>query len=589
MENKKWQYLKARLGAEKNFIQILLTFLIAGTILPAVLLSVANVQQYRDGAEPLSTSFTEISVVLLILGVIAVLMGVVFLPMKSLSYLLDRKETDMIFALPVTRRRRFWSDFLSGIFCYVLPFLVLTCLSMLVILIPALREAGSSFFGYHLSGGKMAVQLFLDLNVVNLFSYIFVFFVGETVGNRLDFLAYLMVLLITIPLDFCSLAVALNGAMGTTSIPSVYAPALLTNPFGFLVGVFLNVKNEVISSDFWKYLIPALMMGLFLFLAEKMHEKRKAEQTGKGIVFRWVSCFLLLSLGIIMGNFVNTAVGIVSSFVLFLVLMLYMQRGKVKAKTTGKLFLLYLGGILLTVLFGVLARTTGAFGMKNYRPSAASIDSVELSASYIPDQVFHSRKAIEIIRKYDPAGAAEDSEDENFSEEESADDSTVFINYRKKDGTRVYRYENMSDSELNAFVRELCSTPEYVQNQEENFEAMVRDVSQYGSFIGTVYTSPEQKISMVTYSEEDFTEGEYRISEKEIPAFLTDVKTAAEKDYQDGSTYDHAVYSLDGFFLVSKDDTNLISVMKKYGILDEKGNPVKTVSEDTSAEDTDSE
>lgn len=613
-------YLKAKNSLLSRFRWIMLVLMTLGTLIPAALFSVSNYQYVTGNSDPRKlNSILSIAALLLVLCAVSVFMGVIILPARNFAYLLNREKTDMIYALPVTRKKRFFSDFLMGILDYVLPFAVLSLISMLIILIPTSTRLDGNILNYTTISAGEAWVIWADLNIGSLFACCFSVFVLQFVGNKLDYYVYLFLLLVSVPLDFVCLGEKLGQGLHATTMGGLYAPVFVTNPLGFLLnlgnGILYNADSTsgILVPPLVKYIVAALVMVLLVFLAFRMHLNRKAEQTGKGIIFRGALYFLVASVGIITGSLATTATGIVSAVIVFILMSLFLTRAKMNLRKFWNILIPYAAFMAVPLLTGFISSKTEAFDMENYRPAAADISSVSVSCDPYTDLKFRNQETIQDIEKLDVPEHFDNAENERRIVPDSDDETDmrhyVYITYHMKNGIAINRQLIYNNADIIAFRKFLFSSQDFadstadeiIGDMEQTITGNGRGnysddaVSCSATFIPEVYTFTDDgdttyftinsNQELVPVDGDAFKEGVYSVPGDQVADYISDLKRAIRKDYIRDFPEEDAKYQIGTKLYVSEKDKNILAVLRKYNILDSKGNLNALFSEDEETED----
>lgn len=84
----------------------------------------------------------------IVIAVIATVIGglmAIYFAAANFRYLFDRNRVDMYMSLPLSSKRRFMSDFFSGLFSYLVPFAATQILSMIIFLFAHIFVDGNSY------------------------------------------------------------------------------------------------------------------------------------------------------------------------------------------------------------------------------------------------------------------------------------------------------------------------------------------------------------------------------------------------------------------------------------------------------------
>lgn len=350
--------------------------------------------------------------------IIAGLAGII-IAMVNYRYLYNKAQVDMCLAAPLSRKQRFLSDYLSGLISYILPFIITTVLSGILLLIGHFAYDGKSFPIYDSYGDVSYVyecECFADivptfLTVVYTGILMMIMLYTITVltacccGSLFESVLYNIFINAAIPAVIYVVYYGTfeNVLFGINADPTVLKALSVTSPLGGLVYLAANsfgasalyAYNETdsftmsyISAPFWVIgyiIVTALMFALAYYL----YSKRKAEQVSKPFVFRGlyvftISLILIVAIQLAFSELQNDPSNIISVFIatfaVYLLMEIVSNRG---FKRIWMGIVRY--AVTVGVFFGftVLVNKTACFGTVNKIPSAESIDSIVISTEGI--------------------------------------------------------------------------------------------------------------------------------------------------------------------------------------------------------------
>lgn len=552
-------YLKAKVRLNSRFLKILLIFMVIGTVIPSILFSIALNILNNDTSNLYSTSIhslTAIGFIMMNFGIISIVMGMIFLPAKNFTYLINKKYSDMFFSLPITKKERFKKDFLAGILFYVIPIAICSLISVLI-----LYPSSSSFLNELLgvdyttkaSFGKI-LRFWLDLNITSLFTYCVSVFVVQIAGNMLDYLIYLILTMISVPIDIFAICQDITAHLSGTDISSIYNPLFVTSPIGFFFNLFYKSPVPVAEN----YIVVTIFILLTVFLSYYVHMKRKAEHTGKQMIFSKIIMFLIFSLGMLFGSFSFNAPAIISAIVAFLIIMLIITRGKLNIIKDHKKIIAYVLGFISIALFGVICSITNSFGLRYYHPSLESTEKIEVNGIYNWSSLdFTNKENIKKFMEYDTK--------ENIDEKDDSNLNTINITFYCHGDKTVSNTINLTQKDYDTLQKEIFKSDEFPKSVADKFESSVRDDYKYGikyqkynGFVGT--------ISYQSDKDDDESYLTYHINKNDFDNYIKDMKQAIIADYS--NNYDSDYWCLlDNVVIVDNDYKNLKSVMGKYKIV----------------------
>ena len=123
----------------------------------------------------------------------------VFIEINVFSYLHQKNKTDMIMSLPITTKQRFWSDFLSGLLMYVLPYLFSLIPTGIILGILNSKYDLDRIIGMDL---KTIIFSFIALFLIMIMLYAFILLALVCCGTLRGAITYIIALNAIIPLFF---------------------------------------------------------------------------------------------------------------------------------------------------------------------------------------------------------------------------------------------------------------------------------------------------------------------------------------------------------------------------------------------------
>ncbi len=323
LENKKGRFFSKAVmhNARQNIIQnlkliiVLFVLHIAGA--PLVLMSlICQIPVYGRNFD--TDVYMSIAAISTALGAA----GGIICALSIFSYLYKKSDVDMRLGLPMTTAQRFVSDFLSGLFVYVMPFLAAQILTWILMLIGHLTLDGKTFT----DTSSPIYQSETSLNHVfsewecNIFSetapmlwrgilggillmlmfYVVTVLVTACCGNIFECVAYNILLNVLVPLMlYLICAVIADKAVCIDLERMLNKPMALCSPGGGVFGLVMALQDCVDSFEdyfiatvpesyysFGKWCVLFLLVTAVLGAAAYLiYRLRRAEDTGKPVVF----------------------------------------------------------------------------------------------------------------------------------------------------------------------------------------------------------------------------------------------------------------------------------------------------------------
>ncbi len=339
------------------------------------------------------------------------------------SYLYKKTDVDMRMGLPMSTSQRFVSDFLSGLFIYIVPFAAAQIITWILMLIGHLGFDGKTFPFYICSsddpievtsswtcdvfstaapylwrgiiGGILLMVMFYTVTV----------FVASLCGNIFESIGYNILLNVLVPLvAYMLISAVMDNAPGVSIDRYAYKAISLCGPFGGVAGLVLSL-NDIYYEDnnriFAAYYTYPQWCGLFLLITVLLgagtyliYRQRRAEDTGKPVVFgAFYHVILTLSMFCICYAFlVDDGSEIVP--MLIITAIVYLVFHVVRNRGFGHI-LKGIAAYVITIVVAagtfLLIEKTEGFGIGTYVPDPASVKCV-----YIPYTGFNEQSQGEL-------------------------------------------------------------------------------------------------------------------------------------------------------------------------------------------------
>lgn len=350
--------------------------------------------------------------------IMAGLAGII-IAMVNFRYLYNKAQVDMCLAAPLSRKQRFLSDYLSGLISYIVPFIITTIISGILLLAAHFAYDGKSFPIYDSYGDVSYVyecECFADIVPVfftvvytgilmMIMLYTITVMTACCCGSLFESVLYNIFINAAIPAVIYVVYYGTfeNVLFGINAEPTVLKALSVTSPLGGLVFLVANSFGEralygydesnsftmsYISAPFWiigYIIVTALMFALAYYL----YSKRKAEQVSKPFVFRGlyvftISLILIVAIQLAFSELENEPNNIISVFIATFAV--YMLMEIVSNRGFKRIWMgIVRYAVTVGIFFGftVLVDKTDCFGAVNKIPSAESIDRIVISTEGI--------------------------------------------------------------------------------------------------------------------------------------------------------------------------------------------------------------
>lgn len=399
-----------------NFKLMVIIFILHIMAMPMLIIS-AMIQMFENGKAYDLDIYAVIAVFTTGMGAAAGLICA----LSVFSYLYKKTDVDMRMGLPMSTSQRFVSDFLSGLFIYIVPFAAAQIITWILMLIGHLGFDGKSFY-IHSSDDPIEVTSswtcdlfstaapYLWRGIIGgillmIMFYTVTVFVASLCGNIFESIGYNILLNVLVPLvAYMIICAVMTNADGVSIDRYAYKAISLCGPFGGVAGLVLSL-NDIYYEDnnriFAAYYTYPQWCGLFLLITVLLgagtyliYRKRKAEDTGKPVVFgAFYHVILTLSMFCICYAFlVDDGSEIVPMLIITAVV--YLVFHVVRNRGFGHI-LKGIAAYVITIVVAagtfLLIEKTEGFGIGTYVPDPASVKCV-----YIPYTGFNEQSQGEL-------------------------------------------------------------------------------------------------------------------------------------------------------------------------------------------------
>lgn len=288
------------LGDKKLFIILAILHLIAApAVILAMIISVYTGQKEIDAYAVIGTLTTGL----------AGFLGI-FPAVDSFSCLHNKSVVDMRLSLPLNAKQRFFSNYFSGLFTYVAPFLGAQVVSLLLTGYGLIFMEGRTFYHEYFENGRLVRQPFvcdyfsyaapmlLKLILCGLLAMLMLYTVTVLItvccGSKFESIAYTILVNVLLPLTvICVTFSIFDNLYGISpEIPMLKIISFTSVAGAIVVALDWSMAGEMFygAEDLFDYgvwaavyfLIIAALCGLAFFL----YRKRRAEQVSKPFVFK---------------------------------------------------------------------------------------------------------------------------------------------------------------------------------------------------------------------------------------------------------------------------------------------------------------
>lgn len=473
-----------------NFKLMVIIFILHIMAMPMLIIS-AMIQMFENGKAYDLDIYAVIAVFTTGMGAAAGLICA----LSVFSYLYKKTDVDMRMGLPMSTSQRFVSDFLSGLFIYIVPFAAAQIITWILMLIGHLGFDGKTFY-IHSSDDPIEVTSswtcdlfstaapYLWRGIIGgillmIMFYTVTVFVASLCGNIFESIGYNILLNVLVPLvAYMLISAVIDNAPGVSIDRYAYKTISLCGPFGGVVGLVMSLNaifyedDIAVYSAYYTYpqwcllfLLITVLLGAGTYL---IYRKRKAEDTGKPVVFGvFYHVILTMAMFCICYSFmIDDGAEVIPMLIVTAVV--YFVFHVVRNRGFGHI----IKGIVIYVLtMGVasgsymLIRNTDGFGIGSYVPAPSSVKCV-----YIPYTGFNDQSQGELAY-FDIYGSAptkltqpeniqtitelhsEYIEKRNNNELNNIYTQQLEVVYRLKSGKMVYRFISLDEDAMARFIK----------------------------------------------------------------------------------------------------------------------------------------
>lgn len=414
--------------------------------------------------------------------VLATLAGIV-VAINNFSYLYKKTQVDMIYSLPIKASHRFFSDFLSGLSVYTLPYIGSFLIAVLILLGGSACDTELytdlfdnrimlTFFQFALCGLLIMVMLYtLTVLVITCCGSLFEIIFNTMIMNGL------------IPGIIMIISYIFFGDLYGVSIYDTAANIMgHTSPLGGVIYIIYYSVESAVSTDYmvigavtlikW-ILIFSLVTAGMMMLSMVLYLRRKAEDVSKPYVYKFLYYIVITSVTISICSIARASADTIFAVIVFSAIVYFIF--EVIANRGFRKFAFSVARYVLTMIsvfvLCIVSIATDGFGIEHHVPSLSSIKSVTLS--YVPfdlagDHYYDSKISVTLT---DKAGIElvrslhrEDIERHEAQEEEKRNNVydyeyyygepyPVKIKYHLKTGSNIVREYSFSFKEMTSIYQ----------------------------------------------------------------------------------------------------------------------------------------
>lgn len=524
--------------------------------------------------------FAGIAVVGAIIFLSSTIVYIVSAPIQMFSYNLIRSKTDMIYALPIKKDKRFLADFFGGLISVIIPYVLFGIVASLIVTFStdwgslSIPDAGinRTIFSTFLSGLAIITMIYSIVSLVCQFT-----------GTIIDAITFTVLIIAEIPAGILAVSSLVNQYSDYMTVYAYPAAFYGTNPVGLLIYTVSKLSgiigddatfSDSIMFPKWSLVLVIIISIIVIFaLAYIIQKFRKAEDTGKSVtcepIFH-IQMAIIAILFVMFGFLINgISVAIISCIFFAAIIYVFVKRGKFKSKTIiMSVVELCIAGAITASFAGAL-ESTDSFKCGEKIPSSSSVKSIDVSL------VDESSRSINVtfdepdkVKKItDLSKKALDFSNQLIKDEnlEITSNNITFL-FNLKSGfrkNRVYSASHITDSkEVYDYIYQ---TEEYKNAVAESAKEAIKENE---SFYHDYQTNKENYQNYLCFGDGVLTSQDTFDLSKDVTAELeTQFYRAALEDVENRTLediYQNDIYVTVNNFVVLTCDENMIDVLKKY-------------------------
>lgn len=506
--------------------------------------------------------------------VINMILGII-IPLKQFDYLFTKIKTDMAYALPMTRRQQFLSDFFSGLALYAGIYMGQVILSILF-MICDLDTWNESINGTMLFTTMVRALMLVLLIQISL--YTLTTLVIACTGAKIEAILASLYINLLIPGAIYIVGLLINRMMFGVDISKKIMDLIeSTSPFGG----FLALLEYIFSWEQIGGRVIALIVvtALFFVGAYLIITRRHAEDVGKPYVIRMfyhiVTFTVMVLIGIISVYYFNSIIlYVVFTFIFYFIIELITNRG---LNHLLKSLCRYVGMTVSAVVLMLTVIHTNFFGLTSVVANPAKVNFIELSYPGISGNMYNY-STVRITDKEMIECILEVQEDEISAYENQRknlginsllleDDRSYYFNgkptmditvHKKNGRTYTRTYELSYASVLKMAKVELSK--EYIDGMTENYMREVNNKNIRRLAVQDIFGIQEKQL----YYDEQGKNNQIVIEFFE--AWQKDMKNIPSvEEYLRPTKPSQYVVNMGGYdFIIRADFTNCIAFLNQY-------------------------
>ena len=396
-------------------------------------------------------------IVLLTIFVLPVLVSILLF-----KYTNEEKSSSFIHGLPISKRKLYITNILTGIVMYVIPFLV----NLIIILLLNLGEMGK-----YLQFTDI-IKWFGICMLYNTIFFAFATFIGTFCASKISH-GILTYILMYAPVGVLVLTSAITenilyGFKGLSSNFEEFTklPFIkIIEDFREMSSYYLSQTIEFETSTIIIYITSIIVM---LVLGYFIYKKRKLEITKEFIAFKGIRSFVKYAatflVNLLSYMYFYDVIGkhnirtLLASFIITLIAYLIIE---MILKKTYKVFKSIIGfivyAVIITITFVILS--TGAFGYETRIPKAENVEEVSFK---VRNETINFKEKQNIENIINLQQKLVDEKKKGYTE--------YTIEYKLKDGRKITRKYDINNSLYKEELNKILTSNEYYEEKIKQIE-----------------------------------------------------------------------------------------------------------------------
>ena len=396
-------------------------------------------------------------IVLLTIFVLPVLVSILLF-----KYTNEEKSSSFIHGLPISKRKLYITNILTGIVMYVIPFLV----NLIIILLLNLGEMGK-----YLQFTDI-IKWFGICMLYNTIFFAFATFIGTFCASKISH-GILTYILMYAPVGVLVLTSAITenilyGFKGLSSNFEEFTklPFIkIIEDFREMSSYYLSQTIEFETSTIIIYITSIIVM---LVLGYFIYKKRKLEITKEFIAFKGIRSFVKYAatflINLLSYMYFYNIIGehnirtLFASFIITLIAYLIIE---MILKKTYKVFKSIIGfivyAVIITITFVILS--TGAFGYETRIPKAENVEEVSFK---VRNETINFKEKQNIENIINLQQKLVDEKKKGYTE--------YTIEYKLKDGRKITRKYDINNSLYKEELNKILTSNEYYEEKIKQIE-----------------------------------------------------------------------------------------------------------------------